>query len=625
VEIKIKRKSVFAALLLSAIIFSNAPLLVRANETVEGLNTIVVQLQQNDPYLFADDFKIKQIKTAFPGSKVPAFQSTYKLETEYSVRDIKSKYAKLLVYAEEAREVSTAGLTFTELTTINDPGFSSDDSDEDKQWGLHRASFTEAWDKTRGSVNVTVAILDTGIDGTHEDLSAGQVSNGYDFISRTLISAGLNSDDNGHGTMVAGVIGATSNNFRGITGANWNVRMMPLKALDSRGSGNSADVAAAIVWASDHGASIINMSLGGPGFGNDTTLSNAINYAFGKGVLMVAAAGNDAAISGGNLDQNPMFPICSDTGDNMIIGVVATDINDQKGSFSNYGKACVDVSAPGKHILSTINYDPVSKSKIDNAYAYASGTSLATPFVSAEAALIKALYPNSTNKEIRDRIIKGSDPIDTKNPTQCGGSSCSGLIGSGRINVYQSLQENLINKAVSEGDIVQADNSSTLYLISGGKKLPISEFVKKQQFQDAVPKVVPSYFLDNTYALGPFVAPRDGTLIKNGKELTVYEMIGGIKRPVTYQIFMHRGYSFLNVNLLSDQEMNSWVTGTFLPPLDGTRLKNVSNPTQYWVVTGVLHPVNYGFYLDRGLSIFPLMVISDNDLKGFAQGNAYIR
>ena len=624
-EIKIKRKTITAASLITALLLSSVPVFASAQEQTGTLNTIVVQLKENDPYLFIEDFNITEIKTAFPGSKVPSFRSTYKIETKYSVRELQSRYPNLFVYAEEAREVKTAGLEITELTTINDPGFSHDDSNQDKQWGLHRASFPEAWDKTRGSVNVTVAILDTGIDGTHEDLSSGQVSNGYDFISRTLISAGTNSDDNGHGTMVSGIIGATSNNFRGIAGANWNIRMMPLKALDGSGSGHSADVAAALVWATDHGAHIINMSLGGPGFGNDTTLSSAIKYAFDKGVLMVAAAGNDAAISGGNIDHNPMFPICSDSGDNMIIGVVATDINDQKGSFSNYGKACVDVSAPGKHILSTINYDPVSKAKVENAYAYASGTSLATPFVSAQAALIKSLYVNATNKEIRDRIIKGSDPIDSKNPSQCGGVSCSGLIGSGRINVFQSLQEKLINKAVSEGDVVQSDNSSTLYLISGGKKLPISEFVKKQRFSDVVPKVVPSYFLDDTYALGPFVAPNDGTLIKNAKELTVYEIVGGIKRPITYQIFMHREYRFPDVNLLSDQEMNSWVTGTFLPPLEGVRLKNTTNPTQYWVVNGVLHPVNYGFYIDRGLSIFPLMIISDNDLKGFAQGNAYIR
>src|SRR6185295_5783238 len=100
----------------------------------------------------------------------------------------------------------------------------------------------------------------------------------------------------------------------------------------------------------------------------------------------------------------PVFPICDDNDTNMIIGVAATDQNDLKAQFSNYGKNCIDVSAPGKRIISTINFDPLTKSAVSNAYAFASGTSLAAPFVSGEAALIKALFPQATNAQIRDRI-----------------------------------------------------------------------------------------------------------------------------------------------------------------------------------------------------------------------------
>jgi subtilisin family serine protease len=584
-------------------------------------------------FLFSDQ-TIQKVGAVFVGSTDPVFKNVFEITTTDSLQNFLAKHKEKIEYAEPSRTITVADLEIekaepnkmqTSAVYTTDPGLSTDDFNEDRQWGMLKGRFHEAWEQTKGSGETIVAVLDTGIDGTHEDLSAGQVLPGYNFISRTLLPFSANSDDNGHGTMVAGVIGATANNHKGIVGTNWNVRLMPLKALDKKGYGNSSDVAAAIVYATDKGADVINMSLGGFGFGNDTTLLNAIKYAYDKDVVLVAAAGNDVSATGGNLDNDPAFPICADNGQNMIIGVVATDIRDQKAVFSNYGKSCVDVSAPGKRILSTINVDPLSKVAVQNAYAYASGTSLAAPFVSGEAALLRAFYPNATNKEIRDRIIKGTDSIDDINSSQCNGTSCSGLIGKGRINAMVALRENLINAAVSEGDVVQADNASNWYLISGGKKLPISEFVKKQRFANVTPKVVPSYFLDNSYALGSFVTPYDGTLVKNGSSLTVYEISGGNKRPITYQIFMHRGYSFNNINLVSDQELSSWVTGTFLPPLEGTRVKTSSNPTQYWSVNGVLHPVNYGFYVDRGLSIFPLMIISENDLKGFAQGNAYIR
>ena len=247
----------------------------------------------------------------------------------------------------------------------------------------------------------------------------------------------MNSDENGHGTLVAGVIAATPNNFRGIAGAAFTVTLMPLKALDATGSGNSSDVAAAIVWAADHGANIINMSLGGVGFANDVVLSNAITYAFKKNIVIVAAVGNDVAVTGGDLDVAPVFPVCNDNGENMVIGVAATDVYDSKTVFSNYGKSCVDVTAPGKRILSTINYDPNTKQSTPSAYAYASGTSLAAPFVSAEAALLKAFNSNLSNKEIRDRIIQSATPIDNLNQTQCSGKACNGLIGFGRIDVME--------------------------------------------------------------------------------------------------------------------------------------------------------------------------------------------
>ncbi|MDQ3018351.1 MAG: S8 family serine peptidase, partial [bacterium] len=115
--------------------------------------------------------------------------------------------------------------------------------------------------------------------------------------------------------------------------------------------------------------------------------------------------------------------------------MTAADVNDLKPDFANYGKACVDVSAPGKRILSTINHDPATGGVSSDSYAYASGTSLAVPFVSAQAALLKSLYPFASNRQIRDRIISTADNIDMLNLSQCSGKSCVGFLGKGRINV----------------------------------------------------------------------------------------------------------------------------------------------------------------------------------------------
>src|SRR6185369_15924373 len=121
---------------------------------------------------------------------------------------------------------------------------------------------------------------------------------GYNFITNSPISGRVNSDDNGHGTLVAGVLAASANNGLGIAGTNWQISIMPLKVLDKSGKGDAEAVSKAIVWAADHGAKIINLSFGGNGFDHDTTLSNAISYAYGKNVLIIAAGGNDVAKTG---------------------------------------------------------------------------------------------------------------------------------------------------------------------------------------------------------------------------------------------------------------------------------------------------------------------------------------
>jgi hypothetical protein len=113
--------------------------------------------------------------------------------------------------------------------------------------------------------------------------------------------------------------------------------------------------------------------------------------------------------------------------------------------------------------------------------------------------------------------------------------------------------------------------------------------------------------------------------VKFDKNPTVYVIQNGQKLPITYQVFLQRGFSFNNVNTLSYEELNSWVTGSFLPPVDGTLVKGNANPTVYWVIGQVLHPINYNFFISRGLSVFPIMTVPTNDIAGYPKGEAYIR
>ena len=447
------------------------------------------------------------VNRLFAGNKALQFQNIYSFESTDSLSALKNYLNGDFVYLENRRQIAEAGIE------LNDPGFTVDQQNIDKQWGLAKTGFIDAWQKITGSKSNIVALIDTGVDATHQDLKSINYVPGFDFVNKQAIPVGGNSDDNGHGTLVAGILGATANNGIGVVGTNWQISVMPIKALDSKGQGDADTLAQAIVWAADNGAQFINLSLGGIGFGHDTTLSNAVTYAFNKNVLIVAAAGNDVSVTGGNLDGNPVFPICDDNNYNMVIGVAATDQNDLKPNFSNYGKNCIDVTAPGKRILSTINFDPLTNKPAPNSYAYGSGTSLAVPFVIGQAALIKSLYPSATNIQIRDRIINTADSIDGLNLIQCGGFSCRGLLGAGRINVVSSLQT-AISQQFSEGDLIKVtDLNGSVFEIFGGQKRLVSPFVFNQRFSGVTLKTAVSSQLSG-YPEGAYVTPTDGTLVK---------------------------------------------------------------------------------------------------------------
>lgn len=291
-------------------------------------------------------------------------------------------------------------------------------------WGIKKIQSSQAWNTTTGSNSVVVAVIDSGVDYNHPDLkdnilrdSKGKVI-GWDFVNGDSDPM----DDNGHGTHVAGTIGAIGNNGTGVVGVNWKVKIMPLKFLDSGGSGFASDAARAIVWSADHGAKISNNSWGG--YGYNQIIDSAVKYAYGKGAIFVAAAGNNGSDA---LRFTPaMVP--------EAITVSAFDYNDIKASFSNFGSK-IDVAAPGVSILSLrAGISPVCNQRpiIGTKYCVLSGTSMATPHVTGLAALIKTKNPTFTNEQIRQVIRSGSDDVFST-----GWDLKSGF---GRINLTKSLQ-----------------------------------------------------------------------------------------------------------------------------------------------------------------------------------------
>lgn len=246
-------------------------------------------------------------------------------------------------------------------------------------WGIEKINAINVHTYTKG-LAVKIAILDTGIDYKHQDLSPNY-KGGYNFVADNDNPM----DDNSHGTHVAGIISAADNNI-GIIGVAPSCYLYSVKVLDNEGGGYTSDVVAGIQWSINNNMRIANMS-----FGSDTysiTLKNACDNAYNQGLLLVAAAGNSGNMigTGNNID----YPARYDS----VIAVVATDISDNRGIFSSTGPKA-ELAAPGVNILSTLP---------DNSYGMTSGTSMASPHVAGTAALIIATYPEFINIDTRIRI-----------------------------------------------------------------------------------------------------------------------------------------------------------------------------------------------------------------------------
>jgi subtilisin family serine protease len=278
-----------------------------------------------------------------------------------------------------------------------------------------------AWNVTTGNSNVVVAVIDTGIDYNHPDLSVNMYrnapectangvdddGNGHidDCFGMNAVNGGSNPmDDYGHGTHVAGTIGSVGNNSAGVVGVNWSVNLMACKFLDASGFGTTAGAIACLDYVKtmkERGANIVatNNSWGGDGYSQ--ALYEAIKSHQQAGILFVAAAGNGNALGSGiNNDQTPFYPCAYDLSN--VICVAATTRQDGRAPFSNFGRRTVHVGAPGTEILSTTP---------NGAYELLNGTSMATPHVAGTAALLKAADPERDWRAIRNLILAGGDNV----------------------------------------------------------------------------------------------------------------------------------------------------------------------------------------------------------------------
>ncbi len=304
-----------------------------------------------------------------------------------------------------------------------------------QQWGLAKIQAPTAWDTTQGA-GVKVAVLDCGIRTSHPDLSGKVV------LERNFTASATADDRCNHGTHVAGTIAAATNNGVGVASVAPGAQLLNGKVLDDSGSGYFSDVDTAIRWAADNGARVINMSLGGA-LRCPTGTQAAANYAWSKGVVLVAAAGNSGA-RGAQAPAN-----CQN-----VIGVAATNSSDTKASWSNYGPE-VDVAAPGVSILSTVNPDLNNGSQ----YASFSGTSMATPHTAGVAALIWSSSYGASAAAVRDRLFQTADPV----------SGTGSLWTYGRINAAKAVGPT----ASATRDVAVASVSLSSTSVSRGSRLTI--------------------------------------------------------------------------------------------------------------------------------------------------------
>ncbi|RKZ15109.1 hypothetical protein DRQ53_09910, partial [bacterium] len=366
-----------------------------------------------------------------------------------------------------------------------------DDPRFDDLWGMQNTGQTggtagadisavDAWNIFTGSGDVVVGVIDTGLDMSHPDIAdnvffnPGEIAgngidddgngfiddvNGWDFANNDNNPF----DDRGHGTHVSGTIGGVGNNGVGVAGVNWTVRILPIKFLNSSGSGTTAAAVQAVEYATLMGVDLTNNSWGGGGF--STALLAAIEDADAAGIHFVASSGN----SGLNTDSSPSYPASYDTPN--IISVAATDHNDQMAGFSNYGALSVDLGAPGVRILSTVP---------GSGYSFFDGTSMAAPHVSGVVAMMVGRFPLAPHDAIKQRLLMTADPIPA-----LAGRTVSGA----RLNAFMAIADPDETPPAPVDDVMVMESGSNWLRVAwsatgddGGEGTAVSYEMRRAEF-----------------------------------------------------------------------------------------------------------------------------------------------
>ncbi|MBR4249638.1 MAG: S8 family serine peptidase [Verrucomicrobia bacterium] len=423
------------------------------------------------------------------------------------------EFSPLIDVHEKIREYMKSGLVlwaepdyyYTIAKIPNDPSFSV----PDHCYSFKNTHATAAWDTITDAPDVIVAVVDSGVQYNHFDLvdnmwvNPNEIpDNGIDDDGNGIVDdvhganfttkdpIGDPMDDNRHGTHVAGTIGASGNNSLGVAGVTWKTQIMALKVMGADGKGSSVDIVNGVRYAREHGANVINMSLGGGGYSQIAYDEYAACQR--AGIIIVAAAGNETT----NNDTTPSYPASYCLELDNIISVGSCDDRNKVSYFSNYGKKSVHLFAPGSDIWSTA-LKQVGDSYDNDAYESLSGTSMACPFVAGATALCIAAHPDDTYLQIKNRILNGVDPVAAFS------KKCS---TGGLINV-----DNIVHNLITEDGFE--------YTVSNGKASIIG--YKGTNMNPVLPNLIKDYYPVVSIAKGAFMYQPIESIIVSENVLTI--------------------------------------------------------------------------------------------------------
>lgn len=370
---------------------------------------------QNELGFLSKSFNLSSLKKAEKPFYTSSSEDLHKIYRINLNRFISDDLLKTLKSLPEIEYVERVPLRYC-ISTPNDTQAGS-------QWSLAKINAFNAWDEVSPTTPIKIAVVDNAVQTNHVDLAANMID-GFDLADNDSNPNPIDATFN-HGTHVAGIAGAVTNNSLGIASASNNaVRIIPVKATPDTGNPRGIYYGyEGITWAADNGANIISLSWGG--FGYSQTEQDVINYAVSKGCMIAAAAGNE------NSDQE-VFPGAYEG----VISVASLDNDDKRSSFSSYG-TWVDIAAPGRGILSTLPFDT---------YGSFNGTSMATPLVSAYLGFVWSCFPNLTPQELEKIMKHTTDDISSQNPI------FNGQLGAGRINLLKTvacLKQNINDLTIS--------------------------------------------------------------------------------------------------------------------------------------------------------------------------------